>query len=103
MESKIRHDLRHPLATISMIASTMAAFGDEVDHASIEIYRRQVVIELDELTRLVREHAVTLPLNELTELVDGFSADPTSTIAQSLDETCHSLVSRLSVGDFDGP
>ncbi len=102
MESKIRHDLRHPLATISMIASTMAAFGDEVDHGSIEIYRKQVVIELDELTRLVREHAVTLPLQELTERVGRFSADPISGIAQSLDDTCHSLIERLSGGDFDG-
>lgn len=101
MESKTRHDLRHPLATISMIASTIAAFGDEVGGETVDQYRNQVVRERDDLKRLLHEHRVSLSLRQFDRLVDGFSASPTQEIAKSLDEICHELIASLSGGGAD--
>lgn len=85
-----------------MIASTIAAFSDEVDRASVETYRKQVVVELTELNRLVEHHGLALPLEEVSELVGRFSADPTVQTAESLDRACHRLMSQLTGGGSDG-
>lgn len=97
MESRLRHDLRHPLATISMIASALAEFGDTVDDQQVTRYHTQVKVELESLHSLVEENKVELSFSELEQRIGDFLASPGSADAASaLDEACRTVMQQLT-------
>lgn len=102
MESKTRHDLRHPLATISMMASAIASFGDQIGADTIDSYRDQVLLERDQLKEVMAQHGLSLSLGQLEESLAEFCANPTPEAARSLDRTCHDLIAQLMGEDRDG-
>lgn len=98
MESKLRHDLRHPVATISMIASTMAAFGDDIDTGTVDSYLGQIQVERSRLAELVGP--LRIDLSEFDEAVRAFRAKPTSkSLATYLDRVAQDLIGTLSSDD----
>jgi len=97
MESRLRHDLRHPISTISMIASTMAEFGDSVEEESLRAYGSQVMAELVALEQLIQEHDLNLELGRFRHLAEGFAASPRDvSLAVQLEAECKKVIERLA-------
>ena len=97
MESKTRHDLRHPIATISMIASTMAEFGATVDADTARMYGDQVIAEVGSFRLKMREHAIDLDVAALERAAAEFARDPLSSeSSSSLDVQCKALLDLLT-------
>lgn len=98
MESKLRHDLRHPFATISMIASTMAAFGDDIDTGTVGSYLDQIQVERSRLDDLAA--AAGIDLTGLDQAVHAFCAKPMSReAALNLDRVAQGLIGLISSED----
>lgn len=96
MDGRIRHDIRHPVATISMIASTMAVFEGNVDPGTLATYRGQVTDELSSLRRLADMHGVTLDLDDLSKAVESFlEGHPRS--HDELYEACQRVIVQMSL------
>ncbi|MEO7804653.1 MAG: hypothetical protein ABIS18_10075 [Actinomycetota bacterium] len=96
MDGRIRHDIRHPVATISMIASTMAAFAGNVDLDTLETYRAQVKDELVSLRQITDTHGVSLDLDELAKTVDGF-VEGLPQSAEDLHQACQRVLVEMTV------
>ncbi|MCA1838816.1 MAG: hypothetical protein ABR507_02155 [Actinomycetota bacterium] len=97
MESKVRHDLRHPIATISMIASTLAEFGDSVDGETASMYGEQVSREIKGFADKMKQHSVAFDTEKLEQAASLFVDDPSvATRAAGLEAECRKLLELLS-------
>jgi len=72
MDRRARHDLRQPIATMSMIATTLAQFGEEVDDETKGAYRAQVEMELGRLDELLEKYGVDMALEGLRRAARSF-------------------------------
>lgn len=94
----MRHDLRHPFATISMIASTMAAFGDDIDMGTVGSYLEQIQVERSRLGELVV--TAQIDLTALDQAVQAFCDEPSSReAALNLDRIAQQLIGLISSQD----
>lgn len=96
MESQARHDVRHPLATISMIASTVSEFGTAIDSDTLDEYRLRIGSELESLASQLKLHDVDMDIGELEKAAQAFVADMEDvTAASSVAEVCGVLLEEL--------
>lgn len=81
-----------------MIASTMAAFGDDIDTGTVGSYLDQIQMERSRLGELA---AVTdIDLTGLDQAVEAFCAEPTSReTALNLDRVAQGLIGLISSED----
>ena len=75
MDRRARHDLRQPIATMSMIASTLAQLGGAVDQKTKSSYREQVEVELGRLEGLVGSFEASIDLEPLKLAAARFVED----------------------------
>ncbi len=97
MDRQARHDLRQPIATMSMIATTLAQFGEEVDEETKSAYRAQVQVELERLNELLEKHGVDMAVDELRGAARQFLErvdDPDRGF--ELEQQCSALLLELS-------
>lgn len=95
MDGRIRHDIRHPVATISMIASTMAVFEGNLDGKTLSAYCDQVRDELTSLIRTADEHGVALELDDLAKAVDRFVLGLPQA-SEQLNEACQGVIAQIT-------
>ena len=98
MESRLRHDLRHPVATISMIASTVVAFTDGLDTDTIRTYRVQVRAEVARLRELSQQNELDLDLSVLESAAEAFCNQSSAQMAAELDDAAKNLILHLPGG-----
>ncbi len=97
MDRQARHDLRQPIATMSMIATTLAQFGEGVDEETKSAYRAQVEVELERLNELLEKYGVVMAVDELTGAARKFLEsvdDPARGL--ELEKQCSVLLLGLS-------
>ena len=97
MDRRARHDLRQPIATMSMIASTLAQLGGAVDQNTKSSYREQVEVELGRLNGLVRSLGAQIDLEPVRLAAARFVEDVDDVQRSSdLQAECESLLKLVS-------
>lgn len=97
MQPGIRHDIRHPIATIFLIASTAHAFGREFGAESLEASATEAVAQLERLLALLARHDVTLDLTELTRAIQAFLRDPAAAPrGLAVEDACRAVLGELA-------
>jgi signal transduction histidine kinase len=97
MDRRTRHDLRQPIATMSMIASTLAQLGESVGAETKNSYREQVGVELERLDELIRDHRASIDASNLKDAAMRFVEnvdDPER--SRDLQTQCEALLEALS-------
>lgn len=96
MESRVRHDLRSPIANISMIASTVNDLGDSLGETAISRLRDRVRVELEELDSRLATHNVVLDDGGFRKAADVFLSDSyQKEAADSLLRACNELLGSM--------
>jgi K+-sensing histidine kinase KdpD len=103
MDRRARHDLRQPIATMSMIASTLAQLGGAVDQKTKSSYREQVEVELKRLDDLIANYEDAIDLDPLKQAAARFVEDVDDLErANDLQVQCEILLKAVSKkGDED--
>jgi signal transduction histidine kinase len=97
MDRRARHDLRQPIATMSMIASTLAQLGGTVDQKTKSAYREQVEVELERLDGLVGSFGAPIDLEPLKLAAARFVEDVDDLErSNDLQAQCELLLKTLS-------
>lgn len=98
MDRRARHDMRQPIATMSMIASTLAQLGETVDQKTKSSYREQVEVELGRLDGLVGSFEAPIDLEPLKLAAARFIEDVDDAKRSSdLQAECEFLLKALSI------
>lgn len=97
MKPGIRHDIRHAVATIFLIASTAHAFGREFGAGSLEASATEAAAQLERLRALIARHDVTLDLTELTRTIQAFLRDPgVDARGLAVEDACRAVLGELA-------
>lgn len=99
MQPRARHDLRDPVATIAMIASTVTAFFDTIDRSTLRSYTEQVGKELAKLEALLERHGIEVEVERLKKLAEAFVERPEDGArGEALEDECRRLLDGPELG-----